>query len=111
MSNVKKILTYMEQHEEQFLKVLQHAVELESPTYGAKEITDRCGCYFQKLFRELGMQIHRRKSGIILQQRQREPENHFWYCVTMIPYSRRERFRRCPFSKKETNCMAPVSMI
>lgn len=57
MSNVKKILTYMEQHEEQFLKVLQHAVELESPTYGAKEITDRCGCYFQKLFRELRMQI------------------------------------------------------
>lgn len=57
MDEMKQILAYAQAHNEEFLETLRGAVEIESPTYGAKSNCDRCSEYFQHLFASLGMKI------------------------------------------------------
>ena len=57
MSDAKRIAEYVEAKKEDFLNILREAVELESPTYESKEASDRCGKYFQELYRQLGFSV------------------------------------------------------
>ncbi len=47
----------MLKEKDNFVALLKEAVELESPTYGDKALTDRCGVFFQNLYKRLGFQI------------------------------------------------------
>ena len=53
MSDSKKILEYLQKETDNFVELLKTVVEMESPTYGDKELTDKCGRFFQELYKEL----------------------------------------------------------
>ena len=57
MSDSKKILEYLQKENDNFVELLKTVVEMESPTYGDKELTDKCGRFFQELYKELGFEI------------------------------------------------------
>lgn len=57
MSDSKKILEYLQKENDNFVELLKTVVEMESPTYGDKELTDKCGRFFQELYKELGFKI------------------------------------------------------
>jgi glutamate carboxypeptidase len=57
MSDTEKILNYFKGHKNELLDVLKGAVECESPSHENKEVADRCGQYFQNIFKDLGFRI------------------------------------------------------
>lgn len=57
MSDTEKILNYFKKHQNELLDVLKGAVEYESPSHESKEVSDRCGQYFQNIFKDLGFSI------------------------------------------------------
>ena len=57
MSDAKRILEYAQKETVNYLTTLKGAVELESLTYGDKATVDKCGEYFQKLFKGIGFEI------------------------------------------------------
>lgn len=57
MLESKKILDYVKGEQEKFLKILGDVVQLESPTYGRKEIKNKCGQYIKSLFQSLNFDI------------------------------------------------------
>ncbi len=58
MSN-DNILTYLQQHQDEFLHMLRKFVELESPSHEDKEASDRCSRFLEKAFSGLGFRIER----------------------------------------------------
>ncbi|MHA6259369.1 M20/M25/M40 family metallo-hydrolase [Sporosarcina sp. CAU 1771] len=54
MPEAKKILDYMEKHNDEFLEVLKGAVLLETPTEGDKLDLEKCRNYFAKVFGAIG---------------------------------------------------------
>lgn len=54
MGRNEMILDYMEQHTEEFLRVLNEVVEIESPTEGNKGQLSLCRQYFEELFSGIG---------------------------------------------------------
>jgi len=57
MLNSKRITKYVSEHLEEFLKILETVVNLESHTYGDREVKDRCGQYLKELFEELDFEV------------------------------------------------------
>lgn len=52
-----KIIDYGEKHRDEFLCVLEKLVNLESYSYGEKDIKDKCGKYVGELFASLGFEL------------------------------------------------------
>ena len=57
MGNSKMIEAFVADHREEFLSILEHVVNLESHTYGARETKNRCGLYLKELFEGLGFTV------------------------------------------------------
>lgn len=53
---LEKIVDYGQKHKDEFLEVLKNVVNLESYSYGEKEIKDKCGLYLEGLFKDLGFE-------------------------------------------------------
>ncbi len=54
MTRREQLYAYMQAHADEFLKVLEGAVRLESPTEGDRADLDRCRDYFKDLFEGIG---------------------------------------------------------
>lgn len=54
-----KILTYLQQHKQDFFDMLREFIELESPSHEDKEAADKCSRFLEKAFGELGFRIER----------------------------------------------------
>lgn len=52
-----KIKQYVAQHQQEYLDLLRNLVNLESHTYGKREVKDKCGMYLCSLFQELGFDV------------------------------------------------------
>lgn len=63
MGNSKMIEAFVADHREEFLSILEHVVNLESHTYGARETKNRCGLYLKELFEGLGFSVGTMDSG------------------------------------------------
>ena len=57
MSDARRILEFAGKELDAFLATLKSAVEMESPTYGDKAASDRCGKFFQQLYQDLGFTV------------------------------------------------------
>jgi len=57
MSSASVIKEFLETKKEEFIEILSTAVKLESPTYGAKEESDKCSAYLRGLFESIGAEI------------------------------------------------------
>lgn len=53
------ILTYLQQHQEDFFNMLHEFIELESPSHEDKEAADKCSSFLEKAFGTLGFNIER----------------------------------------------------
>jgi glutamate carboxypeptidase len=56
-SDSMKLLNYFEKHLDELLKILEGAVNLESPSHENKIASDKCSKYLQELFRSIGFKI------------------------------------------------------
>lgn len=56
MSTVEKIVAYVQEHQNEYLEVLEKTVNFESYIYGVKEIKNKCGFFLEKKFRDLGFE-------------------------------------------------------
>lgn len=54
MTETEMLLNYMENHRDEFLKVLKEAVMIETPTEGDKQDLEKCRNYFANLFADIG---------------------------------------------------------
>ena len=54
---LEKIVDYGAQHRDEFLDILENLVNLESYSYGEKDIKDKCGRYVGELFASLGFEL------------------------------------------------------
>lgn len=54
MGNSKIIEAFVAEHREEFLSVLEKVVNLESHTYGPRDVKNQCGLYLKSLFDGLG---------------------------------------------------------
>lgn len=63
--NSRRIAAYVSSHLEEFLAVLQDVVDLESHTYGDRQVKDRCGSYLKELFEGIGFQVEAVDAGEI----------------------------------------------
>ncbi len=61
----RSVAAYVSEHLEEFLTVLRDVVNLESHTYGERQVKDRCGCYLKQLFEGLGFQVEAVDAGEI----------------------------------------------
>lgn len=57
MFHSQKICDYVEARKEEFLCVLEKLVNLESHTYGPKEVKNQCGLYLKELFENIGFEM------------------------------------------------------
>jgi len=57
MSDAQRFIAFAEKEVDDFLVTLKIATELESPSYGDKAATDKCGKFFQKLYQDAGFTI------------------------------------------------------
>ena len=53
----KALVAYFESHLDEMIGLLRDCTELESPSHEDKAVSDRCGEFFQKLFRDAGFQV------------------------------------------------------
>ncbi len=63
MATIEKIVAYVQEHQKEYLDVLEKAVNLESYIYGAKEVKDKCGFYLETKFKELGFETWHMDGG------------------------------------------------
>ena len=57
MNDAEKILDITRKQQDEFLCLLQTAVELESPTYGDKAASDKCAEFFMNFYKSLGFTV------------------------------------------------------
>jgi len=62
MIRSERLLAYMQDHQSEFLRILEGAVRLESPTEGDREDLNACRAYFAELFKGIGFQVTTVKS-------------------------------------------------
>lgn len=56
MMDSEKLVSYMESHLDEMIRLLQACVELESPSHENKAASDKCGEFFRELFANAGFQ-------------------------------------------------------
>lgn len=57
MLQSQKICDYVKANQEEFLQILKEVVNLESHTYGEREVKNKCGQYLKNLFEKIGFEI------------------------------------------------------
>jgi|GEM_PF-952887 len=62
MTRREQLYDYMKTHADEYLKVLEGAVRLETPTEGDRADLDRCRAYYRDLFEGIGCVTHELKS-------------------------------------------------
>lgn len=55
----KRILEYIEQHQESFWDLLKEFVQLESPSHESKEASDLCADLLERIYKEIGFSVKR----------------------------------------------------